>query len=72
MNYGCKTELNVRIQLHAFFVFFIVCPFDYSNFVVSRKVGIPLTGLTTPVRWLLLPQMTFLSRSAIIVKSKFL
>ena len=29
-------------------------------------------GLTTPVGWLLLLQLTVLSRSAIVVKSKFL
>ena len=33
-----------------------VCPFDYKAFAVSGKVGIPSTGLTTPVGWLSLPQ----------------
>ena len=27
--------------------FLNVCPFDYTAFAVSGKVGIPLTGLTT-------------------------
>ena len=26
-----------------------VCPFDFTAFAVSEKVGYPLTGLTTPV-----------------------
>ena len=30
---------------------------------MSGKVGVPLTGLTTPVGWLLFLQLTFLSRS---------
>ena len=47
--------------------FLKVCPFDYTAFAVNGKVGIPLTGLTTPVGWLSLPQLTFLSRSAIFV-----
>ena len=29
--------------------------FDYTAFGVSGNVGIPLTGLTTPVKWLSLP-----------------
>ena len=36
---------------------------------VRGKVGIPLTGLTTPVGWLSLPQLTVLSRSAKVVQS---
>ena len=31
-----------------------VCPFDYTAVTVSGKVGYPLTGLPTPVGWLLL------------------
>ena len=34
------------------------CPFDYTAVVVIGKVGIPLTGLTTPVWWLSLPELT--------------
>ena len=30
-----------------------VCPFDYTAFVVNGKVGIPLTGLTTSIEWML-------------------
>ena len=47
--------------------FLNLCPFDYAAFAVSRKVWIPLTGLSTPVGWLSLPQLTVLSWSAIIV-----
>ena len=32
-----------------------MCPFDCIAFVVSGKVGIPLTSLTTPVGWLSTP-----------------
>ena len=35
-----------------------MCPLDCTAFVVSGKVEIPLTGLTTPVGWLSLPQLT--------------
>ena len=36
--------------------FLNVRPSDKTAFAVSGKVGIPLTGLTTPVAWLSLPQ----------------
>ena len=49
-----------------------MCSFDYTAFAVNGNVGIPLTGLTTPVEWLSVPQLTVLSRSAIVVLSKFL
>ena len=42
-----------------------VCPFDYTTFVVSGEVRIPLTCLTTPVEWLSLLKVTILSMSAI-------
>ena len=29
-----------------------MCPFDYTAFAVIGKVGIPYSGLTTPVGWL--------------------
>ena len=48
-------------------IFIFVCPFDYTAFVVSGKVWYPLTGLTTPVGWLLLLKLTALSQSAIVV-----
>ena len=38
--------------------------FDYTAFVVSGNVGIPQTGLTTPLGWLSLLQLTVISRSA--------
>ena len=44
--------------------FLNVFPFDYTYFAVSGKVGIPKTGLTTPV-WL--PQLTVQSRYAIVL-----
>ena len=61
---GCRASAVTRRIIYNFFN---VCPFHYTAFVVSGKVGIPLTGLTTPVGWLLLPQLTVLSRSAIVV-----
>ena len=39
--------------------------FDYTSFAVSGPVGMPFTGLTTPL------QLTFLSRSSAVVKSTF-
>ena len=30
-----------------------MCPFDYMDVAVSGKVGRPLTGLTTPIAWML-------------------
>ena len=42
-------------------------PFDYTADVVSGKIERSLTGLTTPVGWLLLIQLTVLSRFAIVV-----
>ena len=30
-----------------------MCAFDYTAFAVSGKFGIPLTGLTTPMEWML-------------------
>ena len=44
-----------------------MCPFDYTTVAVSEKVERSLTGSTTPVEWLLLLQLTVLSRSAIVV-----
>ena len=44
------------------------CPFDYTAFVVSGKVGIPLTGLTTPVGWLSLPQVIVLSPNRCVIE----
>ena len=42
-----------------------MCHFDCTAFVVSWKVGIPETGLTTPVGWLSLLKLTVISRSVI-------
>ena len=47
--------------------FFNVFVFDYTSVPVCGKVGIPLTGLTGPVGYLSLLQMTVLSRSATVV-----
>ena len=44
-----------------------VCPFEYTAFAVSGKVGIPKTGLTTPVGLLSLFQLAVLNRSTIVV-----
>ena len=45
----------------------VPCLFDYTAFAVSGKVRDMKTRLTTPVGWLLLLQLTLLSRSAIVV-----
>ena len=50
----------------------VVSPFNYTALVVSGKARIPLTGLTKPVEWLSLLQLTVLSWSAIVVLSKIL
>ena len=42
-----------------------MCPYDYTSFVMSGKVGIPETGLTKLVGCLSL--LTVLIRSAIFV-----
>ena len=49
-----------------------MCPFDCTAFAFSWKVGIPLTGLTTPVGWRSLPQLIVLSRPAVVVLLKCL
>ena len=61
---GCWLSAFIRRIIYKFLN---VCPFDYTAFGVSGKVGIPYTSLTTPVGWLSLPQLTVLSRSAIVV-----
>ena len=43
------------------FVYYIFV-FDYTAFAVSGKVGYPLSGLTTPVGWLLWRHLTVRSR----------
>ena len=62
--FGCWSSAFLRRIIYKFLN---VCPFDYTAFAISGNVGIPLTGLTTPVGWLSLPQLTVLSRSAIVV-----
>ena len=61
---GCWSSTFIR---RIIYTFLNVCPFEYTAFVVSGKVGIPYTGLITPVGWLSLPKLTVLSRSAIVV-----
>ena len=68
----CLTILAVAIHAIGFYeedylqifkcVFFLL-----HSFAGSGKIVIPYTGLTTPVGWLSLPQLTVLSRSAIVV-----
>ena len=41
---GCWFSAFIRMIIYKFLN---VCPFDYTAFAVSGKVGIPLTGLTT-------------------------
>ena len=57
--YLFKFQLTVKQYLHA-------RALDYTNVVVSGRVRIPLTGLTTPVVLKSLPQLTGLSRCAIV------
>ena len=61
---GCWSSVFIKMIIYRFLD---VCPFDYTAFAVSGKVGIPLTGLTTKVGWLSLLQLTVRIRSAIIV-----
>ena len=61
---GCWSSAFIRRIIYKFLN---VCPFDYTAFAVSGKVGIPETGLTTPVGWLSLSQLTVLSRSTIVM-----
>ena len=62
--FSCWSSAFIRRIIYRFLN---VCPFDYTAFAVSWKVWIPQTGLTTPVGWLSLPQLTVLSRSAVVV-----
>ena len=50
-----------------FIIFLNVYPFDYTAVAVNGKIERSLTGLTTSVEWLLLLQLTVLSRSVIVV-----
>ena len=61
---GCWFSVSIRKIIYKFLN---VCPFDYTAVAVSGKVERSLTGLTTPVGWLSLTQLTVLSRSAIVV-----
>ena len=61
---GCWSSVSIRRIIYKFLN---VCPFDYTAVAVSGKVERSLTGLTTPVGWLLLLQLTVLSRSTIVV-----
>ena len=66
---GCWPSVSIRRIIYKFSN---VCPFDYTVVAVSGKVVNSQTGLTTPVGWLLLLQLTVLSRSALVVQWKFL
>ena len=48
-----------------------MCPLDYTDIVVSGMAEIPSTCLTTQIGLLPPPQLTVLSRSAILLPSKF-
>ena len=61
---GCWSSVSIRRIIYKFLN---VRPFDCTAVAVSGKVERSLTGLTTPVGWLLLLQLTVLSRSAIVV-----
>ena len=57
--------LVLGLYKEEYFKFLNVYPFDYIAFAVSAKVGIPLTGLTTPVGLLSSLQLTVLIRCII-------
>ena len=65
---GCLSSALIGTIIYKF----LYVNFDYTDFAVSGKVGTPKTGLPTPVVWLSFCQLTVLSRSSIVVKSKFL
>ena len=52
---GCLSSVSIRSIIYKYLN---ACPFDYTAVVVSGKVERSNTGLTTPVRWLLLLQLT--------------
>ena len=56
------------LQIH---LYLNVYPFDYTYAAVNGKVKRTLTGLTTPVLWLLLLQLTVLSRSKSLCNGSF-
>ena len=66
---GCWSSVSIRRIIYKYLN---VCPFDCTAVAVSGKVERSLTGLTTPVGWLLSLQLTVLGRSAILVWSKIL
>ena len=43
---GCFSSVSIKRIIYKFLN---MCPFDYTAFAVSGKVGYPLTGLSTPV-----------------------
>ena len=45
-----------------------ICHLNYTAFAVSGNFGISLTGLTTPVGWLSLLQVTVLSPDRCVIK----
>ena len=66
LRFGWIFVLGLYKEIYLQF-FLDVCPFDYTAFVVSGKVGIPEPGSTTLFWWLSLLQMTVLSRPTIVV-----
>ena len=69
-------DYALRTSISTFSIFilnsFLVRPFDYTAFAVNWNIGIPWTGFTSPVWWLLLLQLTVFSRSATAVYSNIL
>ena len=57
-------------MISCIYKFVNVCPYNYTALMLSGKVRVPFTGLTTPVVWLSLLKLTVLSRSAIVVQWK--
>ena len=61
---GCWSSVSIRRIIYKVLN---VRPFDYTAFAVRGNVVCPLTALTTPIEWMLLRQLTVLTRSAIVV-----
>ena len=66
---GCWSSVFIRRIIYNFLN---VCPIDYTHFSVSGKLEIPWTGLTRPIGWLSLLQLTVLYRFTIVVYWKCL
>ena len=65
---SCSTVFKRRFIYN----FVNVCPFDYTDFAVTGKLVIVLNGLSTPVGWVTIIELSVLNRFAIFVFSMVL